>query len=448
MPGAARRRDARRLRPRDKFGQFLKYVRQVYDLPALLHAVPDRRRRPQIPTATVLGSLIFGAALRLRSLNALEGELRHRPFQRLLGRRVTEGVKAFSADTIARVLDGLDTEQIRRQLHRLVHTADRNKAFREGLRAGLRCVALDGWEPFCSRKRSCPACLKRQRATDAGPVTEYYHRLAVALLLGRDTEVVLGVEPQLNLAERHRAGDLEASTDEGELTATLRLLDSLDQRYGALIDLFVLDGLYPNGPMMTAITGRGRSAVITLRKDTDEPLKEALALSRGQPPTREWDDLERREHVRAWDIKELRTLDSFDGPVRVVLCELAPFAVSAPPHTWCAAVIGPAAAHLTTRAVLDIQRARWHIENTAFHQWTVHYNLARVYHHSPRAVPNVALLWMLAFNLMQLFVYRRLRRRRHPLDPCHTILDIVSRMRAGLATLRARVLWPATADTS
>ncbi|MGH3859046.1 transposase, partial [Actinokineospora sp.] len=448
-PGAIGSQAVRRLRPRDKFGQFLKYVRQVYDLPALLHAVPDRRPRPQVPTAAVLGSLIFGAVLRLRSLNALEGALRHRPFQRLLGRRLSEGVKTFSADTIARVLDGLDSEQIRRQLHRVVFTADHNKAFQEGLRAGLRCVAIDGWEPCCSQARSGPACLTRQRGSDASPGrTESYHRLAVALLLGRDADVVLGVEPQLNLAERHRAGEVEATTDEGELTAALRLVHDLHQRYGALIHLFVLDGLYPNGPMMTAITRCGRSAVITLRKDTDEPLKEALALFRNQPPTREWDDLERREHVRAWDIRDLRTLDTFDGPIRVVRCEVSPFGVAAPPHIWCAAVIGPAAAHLTTRAVLDIQRARWHIENTAFHQWTVHYNLARVYRHSPRAVLNVVLLWMLAFNLMQLFVYRRLRRRRHPLDPCHTILHIVAQMRAGLATLRARVLWPAPADTS
>lgn len=396
----------------------------------------------------MLGSLIFGAALRLRSLNALEGELSRAPFQRLLGRRVTDGVKSFSADTIARVLDGLDTGQIGEELGRVVHIADRNKAFREGLRAGLRCVALDGWEPFCSRKRSCPACLQRQRTTDAGPVTEYYHRLAVALLLGRGAEVVLGIEPQLSRAQRPGRSDPEGATDEGELTAALRLLDSLDRRYGALIDLFVLDGLYPNGPIMTAITAQGRSAVITLRKDTDEPLKEALALCRGRPPSAEWDDLERREHVRAWDIRELRTLDSFDGPVRVVRCEVTALGLSAPPHSWCAAVIGPAAAHLTPRAVLDIQRARWHVENTAFHQWTVHYNLARVYRHSPGAVPNVALLWMLAFNLMQLFVYRRLRRRRHPLDPSHTILQIVSQMRSGLAALRARVCWPAPPDTS
>jgi len=445
-PGASGPRHDRRLRPRERFGQFLKYVREVFDLTALLHGVRDRRPRPQIPTAAVLGSLVFGAALRVRSLNALEGELQHRPFQRLLDRRVCEGVKTFSADTIARVLDALHTEQIGQQLHRLVRTADRNKAFREGLRAGLRCVALDGWEPLCSHKRQCPGCFRRQRDSNTPP--EFYHRLVVALLLGRDSEVVLGVEPQLSLAQRHSAGELQATTDEGELTAALRCVRGLTERYGRLIDLFVLDGLYPNGPMMTAITQCGRSAVITLRKESDEPLKEALALSRNLPPTGEWDDIERREHVRAWDIRDLRTLGTFDGPVRVARFEVTPFGATAAPHTWCAAVIGPAASTLSPRAVLDIQRSRWHIENTGFHQWTVHYNLARVFHHRPDAVLNVALLWMLAFNLMQLFVYRRLRRRRHPKDPCQTILHIVSQMRAGLAALRVRVAWPAPADTS
>ena len=49
---------------------------------------------------------------------------------------------------------------------------------------------------------------------------------------------------------------------------------------------------------------------------------------------------------------------------------------------------------------LRIMRARWHIENTAFHQWVTKWNLDHCYCHTPNAITAVLLIWSLAFNLM------------------------------------------------
>ena len=38
-----------------------------------------------------------------------------------------------------------------------------------------------------------------------------------------------------------------------------------------------VDALYANGPAMTTITGHGYGGIITLKKETDEPLKDAFA---------------------------------------------------------------------------------------------------------------------------------------------------------------------------
>jgi hypothetical protein len=65
-------------------------------------------------------------------------------------------VKAFSADVVANALDKLHLKGVQRALEQVVSTAERNKAFREGSYGALRCVAIDGWEPFASYDRHCP----------------------------------------------------------------------------------------------------------------------------------------------------------------------------------------------------------------------------------------------------------------------------------------------------
>jgi hypothetical protein len=64
------------------------------------------------------------------------------------------------------------------------------------------------------------------------------------------------------------------------------------------------------------------------------------------------------------------------------------------------------------------------------------------------AVIAVLLLWTLAFNLLQLFVYRRLKRPRRPKDPTATIRHIVEIMLREMATLPVPLPWKALLDSS
>jgi hypothetical protein len=61
------------------------------------------------------------------------------------------------------------------------------------------------------------------------------------------------------------------------------------------------------------------------------------------------------------------------------------------------------------------------------------------FRHSSKALRAVPLLWTLAFNLPQLFVYRRLGRCRRPKDPTDTIRHIVEVMLREVATLPAPI---------
>lgn len=430
--------------------QFEKYACKVFALPDCLDRLTDRRRDPVIPTFDVVNSLFHTALLRIPSLNALEGDLKEADFQRLIGRHPTPERKAFSADVVANVLDKLDLGKMAAAVEAMISRAERNKAFREGSYGGLRCVAVDGWEPFASYDRHCADCLVRRvrRKTATGDVEEveqYYHAYVVAMLLGPVLDVVLAIEPIRN-DEARADTDAAHAGHEGELTAAYRLIDRLHDTYGTFIDAVVLDALYANGPVMRQLERVGYGGFIVLKKDHNEPLKEALALWQGQECCEVVEASAAKEHIEFWDVDDIRTLDSYPGPVRVIRAVIKKPDQEA--RTWCAAVVGKRARRVSRPTGLQIVRSRWHIEDTAFNQWIQHWHFGHVFRHTPNAVMAVLLLWILAFNLLQLFVYRRLNRARRPKDPTDTIRHLVEVMLRELACLHEPIPWAALLDTS
>jgi hypothetical protein len=429
---------------RSKLQQFEKYSSNVFDLPGLLASLRDKRRRPKIPTFDVVNSLFHTALLRIPSLNALEGDLKKSDFQKLIGREPTPEVKAFSAEVVANVLDQLELDGIRDAIEEVIHKAERNKAFRDGY-GPLRCVALDGWEPFSSYKQHCPHCLVRkvkvkQANGENEEVEQYYHRYVVALLLGPVLDVVLGIEPVRN-EEALRDLDPAHEGHEGELSAGRRLLKWLYATYGRFIDVIVGDALYAVGPVMTEVTNFGYGAFLVLKKENNEPFKEARKLWEMEGPCESWEDRDGKEQVQFWDVDNIETLDSYQGRVRAIRAVVTKPDQEKKPRTWCFAVVGERARQVSRQLALRITRGRWHIENTCFHQWTQYWHLSHIFRHTPKALSAILLLWTLAFDLLQLFIYRRLGRSRRPKDPTDTIRNLVEVMLREVATLPAPIPW-------
>jgi len=280
----------------------------------------------------------------------------------------------------------------------------------------------------------------KRRTGEFEEVEQYYHHYVVALLLGPVLDVVLGIEPVLN-EEARRDRDPKHVGHEGELTAARRLIHSLHDTYGGFIDALVLDALYANGPVMTQLTDYGYGGFLVLKKEKNEPLKDALTLWEMEGRCESYEDPERKEHVEFWDVDDIETLTSYQGKIRAIRAVVTK--PSEDPSTWCFAIIGQRARQLGRRTALQIIRSRWHIENTAFHQWIRYWNLGHVFRHGQNALLAILLLWTLAFNLLQLFIYRRLGRCRRPKDPTDTIRHIVEVMLRELATLPEPIPWGA-----
>jgi hypothetical protein len=433
-----------------KLHRFEKYVCNVFGLPRLLASFRDGRIDPIHSTFKVVNALVHAALLRRPSINAAEGDLKQADFQKLIGCKPEPGTKAFSAEVINNVLDKLDLNGPRNGIEDVLWTAERNKAFREGSYGTLRCVALDGWEPFCSYDRHCSHCLTREvsvKNTTTGEVekhTQYYHRYVVAMLIGPVLDVVLDLEPVLNADTRSDRS--EDAHHEGELTAAHRLINRLHETYGTFIDALVFDALYANGPVMTKLDDCGYGGFIVLKKDDNEPLKEALALWEGQNPCERYYDRDKKEHIEFWDVDDLETLDTYKGKVRVIRAVITKD--DGTRKTWCFAIVGKRARKIGRRTAFKIIRSRWHLENTGFGQWVKYWNLGRVYHHTPNAIQAILLLWMLVFNLLQLFVYRRMKRLRKPRDPCDTIISIIAEMFRDAGAIPEPIPWEVLANAA
>lgn len=425
--------------------QFVAYAQKTYDLRPLLQSLTDSRSDDAtIPTFHVAAATFFCGLLRVRSFNALEPKLKERPFIRLVGPEA-EVASLGSVDTVSRVLRQIEIEQARNVTVEILAKAERNKVFREGWHGALRYLAIDGWEPISSFSptRHCEHCLVRhvkvkQADGTVKLVEQYYHRYVVAMLIDERLDLVVGIEPLLP-ADLRPDGGTKDNQDEGELTAAKRLLRRVKQTFGWL-DVVVADGLYPNGPFLSLLKDLRMGAVIIARKDTDEPLKEALRFWGDEPAHEVVLDTAAAERIELWDCPDLETLDTYRGPLRVVRARVTKLDddSKAPPRTWCMIVVGKAT-KLSLRQVLAVARARWHIENTAFNQWTQCWNFTHVFTHNAQAIQVLYWLFIAAFNLLTLFLYRQVKSygRDRGKDVTRTISRLIDEMLDDLARLTA-----------
>lgn len=421
---------------RARLRQFVAYARKVYKLRRRLAEVRDGRRDPKYAPLVIATTIFFCGLLRVRSFNALEPRLQEKPFMKLVGAPV-DLAGLGSADTLSRALRVTDLGSCREVVVGILGRAERNKVFREGWHGTLRFAAVDGWEPVQSWNRHCPHCLvrhvkKKDRSGNQVIVDQYYHRYVVAMLVDERMDLAIDIEPVL--PADLRAGPLHDVSDEGELTAAKRLVRRLRQTY-RWIDVIVADALYANGPFLTLLRELGLGGVIIARKPTDEPLKEALWLWGDKPANRVIDAKGSQEQVELWDCRDLETLETYQGKIRVVRGRVSKTGASSP-STWSVLVTGKAS-RLSARQVLAVARGRWHIENTGFHQWTTRWQFTHVFTHDGNGILALYWLFFAAYNLLTLFLYRRLKcyGRDRGADVTRTISRLIDEMRDDLARL-------------
>jgi len=440
---ARKRRDPHRERMvgGGRMRQFIAYARTKLKLVDLaMRTVEDSRRAPRIEGAVCVLLGVIMLLRRCRSFNAFEKPLQARPMKKLFrGYRLPR-----CTQTIKDAFKKMDLQSLEVLHQALLKEAAGNKAFDMVRMHDQRFFGFDGVEPLSSRKRSCGGCQTRTVQTTQGDVVEYFHRYVFLQSIGPVPHLLLGFQHQDNL-EHRKAKDSEAVKAEGELTAVKLLVDRLRSFFPRLYSVGVGDSLYANGPMFVFMRAGDfpLDLIAVLKKETDEPMADAIEVFARMEPTETYYDEARGEHVRMWDSEGFEGLSTCPYPLRVIKA----LAYEGPPtlipdqvdwtgedvHTWWLAT-GITKERLSGPQVFDGLRHRWDEENCAFNELTQHWHFKHAYLHHEVGTQVMMYAFMIAYNLFQLFLHRCLRGFRYSRE---TAIGVADDMRDDHANIRS-----------
>ncbi len=310
-----------------------------------------------------------------------------------MGKRLRNCIKGRipKVDAVRDALARLDPKEIQRIIGTVIRKIRRNRIFAGGTIGPYKVMAIDGVELFSSRKKSCPGCLSRQLKSGE---MEYFHRSVVCGSVGTDPHIVLG-------QEMLRPCD-GSDKDEGELTGGKRLIRRLRKEFGHFADIIVGDALYLNAPFINTILECGMEAVIRLKDKRRLIFREAEKQFRknvGWKGSFKHKDIT----IKVWDLPGLNMKD-VKKKIRVLRFQehRKVRGKDEVREVWLATTME----NVSPKILWEIMHRRWDIEENVFHQLKTYYHAKHCYCHA--AVEIIFLLIILAFNIRELYLYRRL----------------------------------------
>lgn len=398
------------------------YGEKIFGLSSALAAITDNRKKPRIPTDSVVRSALVMFATRLGSLNSLE-QVEKSPFL-----RDWIGGPLPSADSIGRICARIDPDTVRRAIHQLYADLKRAKALTAPWH-GLLALVVDGHESHATYRRCCDGCLTRKIKTAQGERIQYYHRDVSAMLVAGELELFLDTEPQ-------HAG-------EDEIAAAIRLLTRVLAQYPRSFDVVLADALYTDPRFYNFLLDRDQAVLTVLKGNTPALLEDAKSLL-GQAQREVVSDGGKKQ-IEAWDMEGFTSWPQTRKAVRVVrsqetseICRQIDGETETVNSEWFwVTTLGSSEA--STKAVVELGHNRWIIENRGFNEATNQWHADHVYRHEPTAMLVFNLLCMLTSNLFRAFFLRNLK------PACRKGVTMIHIARTMLQELMAGLCEPASA---
>lgn len=366
--------------------KLLTHMKSVYQIPQKIKGLTDHREKSLIPHHHVVMAVLVLLMLQYESFHtvfsapeSMEKRLKH----------VVKG-RIPKVDAVRDVLTRTGTGEVEKILASVVKRVRRNRVMQQpGTIGRYVVVAIDGVELFSSAKKSCPECLTRKK--DGGKRTEYFHRSVVCASIGKSPHIILGQEML-----KPRDG---AEKDEGELTGGKRLIKRLHQEHGHFADVIVADALYLNVPFINTALNCKMDVVIRLKDKKRRIFQDAEALFRKDIGKKE--GFQRgKTSVEVWDLSDFE-MEGCEKKLRVVKFQETDQRESR--FVWLVTTL----TSTTPELLWEMMHKRWDIEENAFHQLKTYYHADHCFCHSATEV--IFLLMLIAFNMRELYLYRRLK---------------------------------------
>ncbi len=325
-----------------------------------------------------------------------------------------------SADSIGRICSQMDLDGVRALGHQIYSRLKRMKAL-EPPGHGLILAIVDAHETTASRRRCCPRCCQRTIHTQAGDVTEYYHRYAVLRLVGGPGApgLMLDAEP--------------VQPGEDELAASRRLVGRVIDQYPRAFDVVAGDALYANTDWFQFVLGRGKHALAVLKDNRPNLIADARTLFAALPAELDQEVGSRRR--RCWDVDRFTSWPELAPQVRVVR-SLETWTVRRQLNQheeeltsdWMWVTTLPTA-RASTKAVVSMGHDRWTIENQGFNELVNRWHANHVFKHHPTAM---LVFFLFALWCLNVFIAFYLRNLKPAARAGRTMLHIAQLMAAEL----------------
>jgi hypothetical protein len=372
------------------------YINKVYGVAHYVRQIRDKRKRRSIKTSVVSYLLIFAFMFRVSSFNEMKYymEENKQRFKNLF----PKGTRLPKIDAVREIVKKMELSDVRQMFNGIINKAVENKVLRENTINGLRAAAVDGVELFSSKVKCCENCLTREVKGEA----EYFHKAVVCMTVGCDPHIALGVEM---LGPKNDGSD----KDEGEMTGVKRLLKNLRSTHYHFADVIVADALYMNSPFINLVKGIGMDVVIRAKDQRLNIVKDALGLFKNRKADYEFNDTNKR--VLVWDEDGFQ-MDGCDENIRFLKFEehwVTPKGKKMVREAWCITTLNKS---ISAHTVWLIMRKRWDIENNGFRMLKTYFNADHNYVHGNDCNEKILLFILMAFNMTELFLFRRLKNFR------------------------------------
>jgi hypothetical protein len=291
-----------------------------------LEKIPDPRNpkkvKHKLTVMMIYGMLSF--VFHMASRRQANRELTRPVFMENLRQLFPELEDLPHQDTLNRLLAQIEVTQLEQAHVDLIRTLIRNKKFCRYLIGNCYPIAVDGTEKFSRYHLWAEECLQQQIKDGDGHRMRYYVYTLEANLAFRNGMVI----PLLTEFLSYTEGDQLNSKQDCELNAFKRLAGRLKAYFPCLPIMVLVDGLYPNGPIMALCRKSKWDFMIVLQNDSLPSVWEEVYglkdLENGNELFQKWGN--RRQHF--WWINDIEYRYRPAGSrrekqqtVHVVVCE-------------------------------------------------------------------------------------------------------------------------------
>jgi hypothetical protein len=167
-------------------------------------------------------------------------------------------------DTLMRLLDRLDVEQIQEAHLELLRSLFRKRKFQRYMVEGCYPIAIDGTQKFATYELWDEQYLERQVGDEKARRPQYYIYVLEASLAFTGGLTI----PLMSEFLDYRQGDSGREKQDCELRAFYRLVERLYQAFPRLPIMLLLDGLYPVSPVMELCRKKRWEYMMVLQDDS------------------------------------------------------------------------------------------------------------------------------------------------------------------------------------